>query len=117
MQSRSSAHIVLHFEYYGGHQNRIIAASAIAFTTVAGGAVAAQLGAVGHAVEQAGEATKDAAKATGTAAADATKKGAEKTRDVVTGKPEATCVDKTHHIGKTQAAANAACAKHGGVGK
>ena len=96
---------------------RNIAAWTIAFTMGAGAVSAGQLGAVVDTAKQAGEATKDAAKTAGTATADATKKGAEKAKEVVTGKAEATCVDKTHQSGKTQAAANAECAKHGGVAK
>jgi hypothetical protein len=88
--------------------------SAVLLTLAVGVAsVAGQLGGVVDTAKQAGEATKEAAKTAG----EETKKGATTTKDVVTGKAHATCVDGTQQTAKTPKAAAAACAKHGGVAK
>jgi hypothetical protein len=104
--------------------SKTIAASVIALTLGVGVMSASgQTGVVG-ATKQAGEVTKDTAKAAGdttkravTAAGQATKKGAASAKNTVTGKAHATCVDGTRQAGKTVKAADAACAKHGGVAK
>lgn len=74
--------------------------------------------------KKAGEATKDAgkdigkaAKHAGKATAKETKKGAHTVKKAVTGDAHATCMDGTRQEGKTEEAAAAACAGHGGVKK
>ena len=85
------------------------------------GTVAAQSGAkeetkqAGEAAKEAGKKTGDAAKHAGKATTKATKKGAKAVKKTVTGDAHATCVDGTRQAGKTEAAAAAACAGHGGV--
>jgi hypothetical protein len=91
--------------------SRIIAASVMALTLGAGTIGAA--GQVGDALKKTGEVTKDAVTETGKA----TKKGVTKTKNAVTGEARAKCVDGTRMEAKTQKAANAGCAKHGGVAK
>ena len=87
------------------------------------GAVAAQSGPkdetkkAGSAAKEAGKDTADAAKHAGKATAKATKKSAKAVKKAVTGDAHATCVDGTRQEGKTEAAAAAACASHGGVAK
>lgn len=71
----------------------------------------------GEAVKDAGKDAGDAAKHAGKATAKATKKGAKKVKKAVTGDAHATCMDGTRQAGKTEAAAAAGCAHHGGVAK
>jgi hypothetical protein len=71
----------------------------------------------GEATKDAGKDAGDAAKHAGKATAKATKKGARSVKKAVTGDAHATCVDGTRQAGKTEAAAAAACADHGGVRK
>ena len=71
----------------------------------------------GDAVKDTGQAAGEAAKDVGKATADVTKKGAKTAKKTVTGKAHATCVDGTKQAGDTEAAARAACGKHGGVAK
>jgi hypothetical protein len=73
----------------------------------------AQMGAVKNAGKAVTETTQDVGKAT----VNTTEKGAKATKKTVTGKAHATCVDGTRQAGDTEAAAAAACAKHGGVAK
>jgi len=102
---------------------KALALSAIVLTMGAGMASGAgQLGGVVNATKKAGEATKEGAKAAGNATedaakkgADVTKKGANATKDAVTG--DIKCKDGTHQTARTQKAAEAACAKHGGLSK
>ena len=75
----------------------------------------------GEAIKEAGKSTGEAAKHVGKAAAKGTKKVATKVRykvvKLVNGNDSATCNDGTHQEGKTEAAAVAACASHGGAAK
>ena len=71
----------------------------------------------GEAAKEAGKDTADAAKHAGKATAKATKKSATTVKKAATGDAHATCVDGTRQAGKTEAAAAAACAGHGGVAK
>jgi hypothetical protein len=73
----------------------------------------AQMGAVKKAGKTVTETTKDVGKAT----VNTTKKGAKAAKKTVTGNAHATYVDGTRQAGTTEAAAAAACAKHGGVSK
>ena len=103
---------------------RMIAGCALMLSLGLGmGNVAAQSGAkdeakkAGDAIKEAGKDTGDAAKHAGKATAKGTKKTAKKAKKAVTGDAHATCVDGTRQEGKTEAAAAAGCAKHGGVAK
>jgi hypothetical protein len=83
-------------------------------------AASAQMGSLkkaGEAATEAGKATGEAAKDVGKATVETTEKGAKATKKTVTGKAHATCVDGTRQARDTEAAAAAACAKHGGVAK
>ena len=98
------------------------AVTAIVFALAVGGAGA--VGQLGDTVKQAGEATKETTKQAGEATKHAvkttgekTKQGAKASKDAVTGKSHATCVDGTKHTAATAKAARAACGKHGGVAK
>ena len=71
----------------------------------------------GEAAKEAGKDSADAAKHAGKATAKAAKKGAKKVKRAVTGDAHATCVDGTRQAGKTEAAAAAECANHGGVAR
>ncbi len=71
----------------------------------------------GSAAKEAGKDTGEAAKHAGKATAKATKKSANAVKKAVTGDAHATCVDGTRQAGKTEEAASAACASHGGVAK
>lgn len=102
---------------------RMITACVLALTLGMGAHVGAQTTA-GDEAKKAGQATKEAAKDTGDAAkhagkatAKATKKGAKKVKKAITGDAHATCVDGSRQAGKTEAAAAAGCANHGGVAK
>jgi hypothetical protein len=95
----------------------IIAASVIVLMAGAGAVRADQAVGVVDATKQAGEATKDAAKTAGETTEKAAKKTAKSTKKAVTGKVSAHCSDGTHQTGKTAAAAEAACSKHGGVAR
>jgi hypothetical protein len=102
---------------------RLIAGCLILMLSVGVGAPAAagaQMGAVkkaGQAVKDTGKAAGEATKDVGKATVDTTKKGAKGAKKTMTGKAHATCVDGTRQVGDTEAAAAAACAKHGGVAK
>jgi hypothetical protein len=91
--------------------SKTIAASVIALTLGAGAMNAA--GQVGDALKKTGEVTKQAVTETGKA----TKKGVTKTKNAITGEARAKCVDGTRMQAKTQKAADAGCARHGGVRK
>jgi hypothetical protein len=100
---------------------RMLAGCLIAL--VASGPALAQSGAkdetkkAGSAAKDAGKSAGDAAKHAGKATAKATKKGAGAVKKAVTGDAHATCVDGTVQAGKTEQAAAAGCASHGGVAK
>jgi hypothetical protein len=90
--------------------SKFIAASVMALTLGTGAIGAGQ---VGDALKKTGEVTKDVVTETGKA----TKKGVTKTKNAVTGEARAKCVDGTRMQAKTQKAADAGCARHGGVRK
>ena len=71
----------------------------------------------GESTKEAGKDVGDAAKHAGKATAKGTKKGAHAVKKAVTGDAHATCMDNSVQAGKTEAAAAAGCASHGGVAK
>jgi hypothetical protein len=104
---------------------QILAATAVMLAVAIGPAYAAgQLGGVTDGAKKAGEVTKDTAQQAGEVTKDAvktagqeTQKGVKATKDAVTGKYSATCVDGSRHTAKTEKAARGMCKKHGGVAK
>lgn len=93
--------------------SKIIAASVMALTLGAGAIGAAGQSGIADAAKKTGEVTKHAVTHTGKAV----KKGVTNTKTAVTGEARAKCVDGTRMEAKSQKAADAGCARHGGVAK